>query len=433
MTNALADVRLWLPLAVLTMATPASADGTDWNWHVQTTVTVQANTAFRSPYSGPNSFLPDTRGKETFDATLYLGYRPWQGAEIWANPEIDQGFGLSNTLGLGGYSSGEAYKVGARNPYLRLQRLFLRQTVSLGGEESESDADLNQFAALRPRRYIAFTIGKFAVTDIFDASPAAHDPRRDFLNWSLLDTGSFDYAADAWGYTAGAAADLHLDTVSLRAGLFDMSDVPNSAHLDSFHQVQAVVEAEKRFTISDEPGAIRVTAFASRARMGAFDQAVAAGPVAPDTADVRRYRTRTGVAVSGDQAFGPVSVFIRAGASDGHFETYEFTDIDSTAAAGMTVKGNLWDRDADSAGLAAVVNDISRQHAAYLAVGGLGPLVGDGQLPHKGRERIAEAWYSLGIGSHVAITLDGQYVRNPAYNRDRGPVTIMGARLHVQY
>ena len=53
---------------------------------------------------------------------------------------------------------------------------------------------------------VVFTVGKFAVTDVFDTNRYAHDARSDFLNWTALDAGTLDYAADAWGYTVGAAA-----------------------------------------------------------------------------------------------------------------------------------------------------------------------------------------------------------------------------------
>ena len=154
----------------------------------------------------------------------------------------------------------------------------------------------------------------------------------------------------------------------------------------------------------------------------------------PDTATDRHYRSRAGVALSGDQALtDTLSAFVRAGASDGHFETYEFTDIDSSVACGLALNGKAWRRDGDAIGLAVVRNDISKSHAAYLAAGGLGPLIGDGQLPHKAPEHVVEAYYSFAVAKHFYATADYQYIRNPAYNVDRGPVSIIGVRLHAQY
>jgi len=421
---------------VLGLTTAAHADDGRWAWHVQSTVTGQETNRFASPYAGANSLLPDPGGKETFDLTGYVGYRPWSGGEVWVNPEIDQGFGLSNTLGLAGFSSGEAYKVGKTNPYLRLQRLFLRQTLDLGGDVTDVDPDLNLFGGKQTADRLVVTVGKFGVTDIFDGSVSAHDPRHDFLNWSVIDTGSFDYAADAWGYTAGAAVEVYKGPCALRLGLFDMSNVPNSPHLDSFHQVQGVAELEDRFKVHGRDGAVRLTGFVSRARMASFNQTLMRTPAGgtPDPSADRRYRTRTGVALSGDLALSDtVSAFVRAGVSDGHVETYEFTDIDGTAAGGLSLNGKAWRRDGDTIGLALVRNDIAKPHAAFLAAGGLGPLIGDGQLPHKAQEQIVETYYSLAVTQHFHATVDYQHVRNPAYNADRGPVSIIGLRLHAQY
>lgn len=410
--------------------------GSRWAWHWQSTMTGQETDRFDSPYAGANSLRPDPGGQETFDLTGYLGYRPWSGGEAWINPEIDQGFGLSNTLGVAGFPSGEAYKIGKTNPYLRLQRLFLRQTIRLGGEESDLDPDLNVFAGKQVADRVVVTVGKFGVTDIFDNSVSAHDPRHDFLNWSVIDTGTFDYAADAWGYTAGAAVEMYKGPYAVRLGLFDMSNVPNSTHLDSFHQVQGIIELEDRFTLRGRDGAVRLTGFVSRARMASFSQTLMATRAgqAPDTAMDRHYRSRAGVAVSVDQALtGDLGAFARIGVSDGHFETYEFTDVDSTVAAGLSLKGKAWRRTDDTVGVALVRNDISKSHQAYLAAGGLGPLIGDGQLPHKAQEHILEAYYSFAVNAHVYATADYQHVGNPAYNADRGPVSIIGIRLHVQY
>ena len=158
--------------------------------------------------------------------------RLWQGAELWVNPEIDQGFGLANTLGVAGFPSGEAYKVGQTYPYARLPRTFIRQTIDLGGETQKVDAGANQFAGSETANRLVITVGKFAVTDIFDTNKYAHDPRNDFMNWALVDTGTFDYAADSWGYTYGAAVEWYQGSWTLRGGVFDLSIIPNSPDLD---------------------------------------------------------------------------------------------------------------------------------------------------------------------------------------------------------
>ena len=194
-----------LPLLVVGLSlcdlSPAKGDegSEDWGLHAQSTFVTQYHPRFRSPFQGPNSLDPHEQARETFDLTVYGGIRTWSGAELWVNPEADQGFGLSNTLGVAGFPSGEAYKVGAANPYPRLPRAFLRQTINLGGKPSNIEAGLNQLAGTQTADRVVLTLGKFGVVDVFDTNRYAHDPRSDFLNWSIIDAGSFDYAADALG------------------------------------------------------------------------------------------------------------------------------------------------------------------------------------------------------------------------------------------
>jgi high affinity Mn2+ porin len=411
----------------------------DLDWfvlHGQTTFVQQYAPPFHAPYHGANS-LDSNHGRETWDVTFYAGVRLWQGAELWVNPEIDQGFGLTGTLGVAGFPSAEAYKVGASVPYARVPRMFVRQTIDLGGETEKVQPGINQFAGSQTTNRLVITVGKFSVSDLFDTITYAHDPRNDFLNWSLIDAGTFDYAADAWGYTYGAAVEWYQGNWTLRGGLFDLSVVPNNTDLDPhFAQFQWVGEIEHRHTLWGQPGKVMVNGFLSRGRMGSFEDAIelaqiTGGPA--DIAQVRRYTSRTGWSVAVEQQIVPnVGVFARAGAANGQIEPYEFTDIDQTTAAGLSLKGKLWGRPDDTFGLAGIVNEISAVHQAYLDAGGLGILVGDGMLPNPGREKILEAYYSLPILSW-RMTFDYQFIANPAYNRDRGPVSVIGTRLHAQF
>jgi len=186
-------------------------------FHAQFTYVEQDTSGFNAPYRGPNSLSPRI-GRETTDITLYLGARLWPGAELWINPEIDQGFGLDNTVGVAGFPSGEAYKVGKNQPYFRLPRLFVRDTIDLKGERQALDAGANQFGGDRSLNRVVIWLGKFSVSDVFDVNQYAHDPRADFMNWAAVDAGTFDYAADAWGFTVGAAVEWYQDTWTTRAG-----------------------------------------------------------------------------------------------------------------------------------------------------------------------------------------------------------------------
>ncbi len=419
-------------------AAPATADSGVFAIHGQTTVVDQVHDAFHSPYQGANSLAPYAVGRETFDATLFAGVRPWAGGELWVNPEVDQGFGLSNTLGVAGFPSGEAYKVGKASPYLRLQRLFFRQTFDLGGKAERVEATANQMSGSRTADYVVVTVGKFSVTDVFDQNDLAHDPRHDVLNWALLDAGTFDYAADAWGYTVGAAADWRQGDWSFRSGVFDLSKVPNSEKLDTeFGQFQLIEEIERRFAVSGHAGSLKVTGFLTRGRMGRYDNAIALGEATSQpasTALVRRYRSRDGVSLNLQQQLtGDLSLFGRAGWAGGSSEPYEFSDIDRTISGGLSMSGARWGRKDDTVALAGVVNAISDAHRRYLDAGGLGILVGDGRLPHYGTENILESYYDVGLNKILHVAVDLQVVDNPAYNRDRGPVAIGAVRIHAQF
>jgi high affinity Mn2+ porin len=415
---------------------PTSPDGDNWILHTQSTFAGQFALPFHAPYHGANS-LDSNAGRETWDATLYVGRRLWEGAEFWITPEIDQGFGLSETHGVAGFTNGNAYKVGATDPYVRLPRAFIRQTIDLGGETEKVAPDLDLFGGTQSSNRVVITVGKFAVWDWFDGNKYAHEPRSDFMNWALIDTATFDYAADSWGYTYGATAEWYQGPWTLRGCFCDLSIVPNSTELDpTFKQFQWIGEAEHRHDFWGQPGKLIVTGFLSRGRMGTYEDALnlaASTGQTPDTALVRHYASRGGIAASMEQQLWPeLGVFARAGWADGNVEPYEFTDVDRTMAGGVSLTGKAWGRPNDTFGLAGIVNGISGLHEEYLNAGGLGILVGDGQLPHPGVEKIIEALYSVPIGSWLA-TLDYQFVANPGYNRDRGPVSVVGTRLHVQF
>lgn len=406
--------------------------------HGQVTLVEQGHFAFHAPYGGPNSLDSGNVGRETLDLTLFAGVRPWSGAEVWINPEIDQGFGLSDTLGVAGFPSGEAYKVGKNDPYFRLQRVFLRQTFNLGEADDYVGGVANQLGGYRSVDRLVVTVGKLSVPDIFDVSQHAHDARGDFLNWSVLDVGSFDYAADAWGYTAGVAAEWYQGRWTWRGGVFDLSNVPNSEKLDSqFKQHQIDLEVENRFDLAGKPGKVLVTAFQSHGRMGRFDDAVrlAQSTGSPaDIAAVRHVRNRAGLSFRVEQQVSSaVGVFIHGGVANGDIEPYEFSDIDRTIAAGLSVNGVNWHREQDRLGLVAIVNEISTMHQRFLDAGGQGILVGDGQLPHPGPEVIVETYYDFHPLESLHLSADYQFVDHPAYNKDRGPVSLVGVRIHSQF
>ncbi|HXP05038.1 MAG TPA: carbohydrate porin [Stellaceae bacterium] len=409
-----------------------------WAVHEQATNTWLLQPAFRSPYQGPQSLSPATNGRETVDLTLYAGLRPWQGAEFWFNPEIDQGFGLSDTFGVAGYPSGEAYKVGKAEPYFIIQRAFLRQTVDLGGDTEKLDPDLNQLGGTQTVNRLVFTIGKYSIVDIFDTNKYAHDPRNDFLNWSIIDQGAFDYAANAWGFSYGAAAEWYQDWWAVRTGVFDLSTTPNGVNMSpGVRQGQWVAELEERHRLWDQPGKLKLLYWLTRGNLGTYTDAIALGMATgttPSTGAVRNFHTKDGIGLNLEQQLTTdLGFFARASLSQGNVEEVDFTDINQSVSAGFSLAGSRWNRPDDTVGLAGIVNRISHDGKLYLADGGLGGIIGDGQLPNAGPEQILEAYYSIPVFSFAHIAVDYQFVKNPAYNRDRGPVSIFGIRTHIEF
>jgi high affinity Mn2+ porin len=409
-----------------------------WSVHGQFTNVTQFHPRFPSPFRGPKSLDPGNRGNETIDATLFLGIRIWDGLEFYADPEINQGFLLSNGTGVAGFVNGEGAKVGAASPYARLPRAFFRYTVGVGGSVDAIEPEANQLAGTRPADNLIFTVGKFAVPDIFDTNTYAHDARADFLNWALVDSGAYDYASDAWGYTYGGAVEWTQSWWTLRVGLFDLSRMPGSKALErGFGQYEVVTEVEERHAIRDQAGKIKLLVFANRGRMANYNDAVRLAQqtgTTPDVAQVRHYATRPGLALNLEQQIiADLGAFMRASLNDGHKEAFEFTDIDRSIAAGVSTKGERWHRPNDTVGFAGIVNNISKDARNYLAAGGLGLIIGDGQLPRAGLEKIVELYYRAALTRDIHLTVDYQHVANPGYDAVRGPVDIIGFRVHAEF
>jgi len=431
-----APIRLlpWILCWLLSLEAGAAEEAFDL--HGQLTNVEQFHPAFRSPYQGANSLDPAATGRETTDATLSAQARLWRGAGAHVDAEIDQGFGLSNTLGVAGFPSGAAYKVGSFDPYFRVPRLFLRQVLGPRAKQASGDG-ADPSAGTEDPESLTLTAGKFSAVDVFDTNRYAHDPRADFLNWSVIEAGAYDYAADAWGYSYGAAAEWTRSRWTLRGGVFALSRVPNQRELDrTFQQFELVAETERRHEWSGRAGSLKLLVFANHGRMGSYDEAVrqAAGAgVPPDTASVRVPAWRPGVALNLEQELSPdLGLFARASANDGSKEAYDFTEINRSVSAGLSLAGSGWGRPQDTVGLAAAVNALSSAARRYFAAGGMGILIGDGRLPDYGFEKILETYYAARLTEALTLSADFQYIVNPAYNADRGPVRVFGIRVHAQ-
>jgi high affinity Mn2+ porin len=411
-----------------------------WELHGQSTFIFQGYPPIRAPYTGPNSLPAGGQSRETWSVSAFLGARLWQGGELYYNPELLQGFGVANTTGAGGYPQGEAQKSNFPFPQYSTSRLFLRQEIGLGGETEKVEGEYGQLSGNKDVSRLTLQVGRFSAHDFFDANDYAQDSRRDFLNWSIWAAGAFDYAADRIGLTYGATAELNQPNWTALLGYFLVGNQPNANVYDVnlFSRGMYASELEVRYTPFDRPGALKLGAWFSSTFAGSYSDAVtiaaATGQSPNDTiAQTRKGRIKTGYYLNLQQEITDnIGVFARWSWNDGHSEISAFTDIDSSVSGGISIKGGWWGRPDDKVGVAGAINMLTPEHIAYLAAGGLGVLVGDGQLNYA-PEQILETYYALQLTKGLVATADYQLLVNPAYNADRGPAHFFSGRLRASF
>jgi high affinity Mn2+ porin len=409
----------------------------NWNVHGQFTFVEQGYPAFRSPYEGANSLSPANQAKNTVSATAFVGFRPWDGTDIYINPEITQGFGLSDTFGVAGFPSFEAQKASFPMPRVDVARVYVQQTFGLGGEQETIEDGPNQIAGKEDISRITLIAGRFSVTDFFDNNTYAHDGRKQFFNWNIDCCGSYDWTMDQLSYTWGAMAELNQKFWAFRAGYFLVPTVSNADDFDThFPDGEYISELELRYSLLSQPGKLRLMAWTNRANAGSYAAALAepiTTPTYPDITLVRQVRTNYGFDVNVEQAItSDLGVFSRATWNAGQDEIIAWTDCDESLSAGAQLKGTSWGRPDDKIGVAGLIEGLSDEARAYFAAGGLGILIGDGALSYQ-PEKILETYYSYSLNTWAALTFDYQFVADPAYNADRGPVHIFSGRLHAEF
>lgn len=422
-------------LAADNSAIETNAPEQSWNFHAQNTDILDWHPSFPAKYSGPNSFKKNSETQETVSLDLMAGARLWNGAEFHADGLMWQGFGFSHTTGIDGFPNGEAFRVGTKSPNVVFSRLFLRQTIGFGGEQETVEDDALHLAGKQDISRLTLTLGKFSAKDIFDNNTYANDPRTQFLNWGLMANEAWDYPADSLGFETGFAVEWNEPSWTWRYGLFQVPRVSNGLAEDQDYLKAwgMVTEFEQRISIHEHPGAIRVLAFLNRAHMGSYE-AVADNPaLGGNIALTREYRSKFGFGLNAEQELAKgIGAFMRLGWSDGRNEAWCFSDVDETASFGLSFNGERWYRKDDTFAIAGLFNGISRVHQQFLAVGGTGILAGDGALNYAA-EQVMETYYDFAIWKTIHATIDYQFAANPAFNQDRGPVSIISARLHWEF
>lgn len=412
-----------------------------WNYHLQFTGIIQWHPTFSAPYTGQNSLTTKQDRAYSVTTTAFLGRRLWRGAAIYFNPEMAGGKGVGSTLGIAGFPNGETFRIGNPEPTVYVARIFLRQHINLDKEHYEDlGDDANQVRERVSTSRITLSAGKFSVGDFFDNNDVSHDPRSDFMNWALMSNGAYDYAANTRGYTYGLVAELIKPGWALRLGTTLEPTEANGPRLDWHytHTNSENLEFEKHYTIHNYKGILRLLAYYN----------VNKGPRYRDVINEKLDGADTSLNVLTGKSYGnkkpglglnwqqelthSTSAFLRMGWNDGKNATWAFTEIDNSISGGLRIYGQGWRRPADNIGIALLSNGISKDHRDFLAIGGYGFIIGDGRLPNYGRENSAEAFYQTKLFYDLWLTLDYQFVDHPAYNKDRGPVHLFAARVHIE-
>lgn len=411
----------------------------NWTLHIQATGIPQYHFNFSAKYTGDNSLQTSEPVRTSFTNTYYIGRKLWKNAAVYFNPEIAGGEGLSKATGIAGFPNGETFRIGSATPKLYVARAFIEQKIALRHNTALREDDQNQLRENAPAAYLSIRAGKFSVADFFDDNSYSHDPRTDFMNWSLMSAGAWDYPANTRGYTNGLVLELKYPLWALRTAVVQVPEEANGQKLDTklSSAYGTVLEAEKKFMITGTSNVIvRLGGFYNKARMGSYLEAIDnAIPqmAAPDVTTTRKYsRDKKGFYLNAEYNQKNGGAFVRYSHNDGKNETWAFTEIDQSFSAGISLNGTSWKRSTDKLGLAYVGNGISQGHRAYLALHGYGFIIGDGNLNY-GTEHIMELFYSYHISAlHLFISPDYQFVIHPAYNKDRGPVHIVALRVHFE-
>jgi len=432
----------------------------NWNAYGQFTYISSWKPSFSAAYTNLNgsinSLLPTSERSFTGTATLYLGVRLWSGAEGYVVPELISEQPLSQLKGLGGaIQNFELQKGGSPTPSVYHSRIFVKQTIGLGGERIVEDSGPMQLGTHYDSRRLVFVVGNFSILDFFDKNAFDVDPRQGFLSLGFLTYAAYDFASDARGYSYGGVAEFYWDNWGIRFGRITPPKDPNQLPVDLrlFKYYGDQVEIEHKHKIHEREGLVRLLAYRNRENMGRFSDAIAAFEAdpaknattcpgfnygsdnanAPDLCWARKPNVKKGIGMFGEQYLGfNIGVFARGMYSDGETEVYSYTSTDRSFSSGVMVNGSSWSRPSDVMGVGYNLGWISKIHAEYLAMGGIDGFVGDGAIK-AAAEKSLDLFYSYNIHKSYWLTGDFQHITNPGFNADRGPVNVFTLRVHGEF
>ncbi len=410
----------------------------------QANIIFQAHPPFHSLYEDANSFLSRGEYKTSLVGTLYLGMQlrrdPRTSTDLLADFESAGGRGLSEALGLAGFTNLDV----VRNPNLGskpyLARLELHQVIGLTGKLVPQDRQPLSLATAVPERRIELRAGKMSLPDTFDANAVGSDSHLQFTNWTIDNQGAWDYAADTRGYTWGAIAELDSPNYTFRYGVATMPTVANGIDLDftlrraSGQNVEFVTH---KSILGLAGTTVRALSFVNHANMGTYrvaNRIALANGSTPNVVATRQQGTvKYGFGLNVEQLLPHgFRAYSRFGGNEGQHESFAYTEVDQSVSFGADYTATAWNRPQDRLGLAFVSNAIKRDHQHYLALGGQGFLLGDGRLNYA-REDILETYYNAHAWRGVYFAVGGSFITHPGYNQDRGPVLVPSVRTHVDF
>ena len=436
-----------LLIANVTQATPKDSlkryMGSRWSFHFQLTTIDQYHGTFNAPYSGKNSLQDTTEQDMSLTTTIFLGYRLWRYGTFYINPEISGGKGFSGTTGMAGFPNGEIYRVGNPAPAAYIARAYYQQSFALhGAHDTLLTDDQNQVTQYLPTKRITLSAGKFSLADFYDNNPYSHDARSQFMNWSLMDNTSWDYPANTRGYDYGIV--LQIIEPKWYTTLSDALEptYANGPVMDTHFTKTFGLTLESGFIykVKDRTGGLSVLFYMNQNRAPYYEQAIAAyeagaiNALNVDNATAYNGDKKYGIGVNFNHPLGEyIGFFFRAGWNDGKTASWVFDEVDQTLTPGFSFDGSMWKREGDNFGIAFIANGISKEHIAFENAGGYGFIIGDGKLPNYKPEEIIETYYQFKFLEHLFFAPDYQYVVNPAFNADRGPVSIYSIRVHFEF
>lgn len=410
----------------------------------QANIIFQWHPSFPSKYGGPNSLSAPAQSATSRVFTVYTGYELTNTTEVFADIEDSTGGGIGNAVGLAGYTNLDVVRTAAGVPLSHapyLARALLRQVIPLSSERVSTERNWLNLATSLPKRRLEFWVGKFTIPDFFDTNGPGSDSHLQFLNWTVDNSGAYDYAANTRGYTDGAMIEYDDSRWSMRFAEALMPKVANGIQLDADLARAREENFETDYRgglLHHRDGTLRVIAYLNHANMGSYreaiDQFLAGKTSQPNIIATRRQgRHKYGFDLNFEQNLTDrFRAFGRWGWNDGRNESFAYTEVDRTLELGGDYSGGAWRRKNDRVGAAFSLNAISGDHARYLALGGIGFILGDEALNY-GREKIFETYYTAHVWRGTFVSFDLQHVKNPGYNKDRGPVLVPGLRLHVDF